>query len=225
MPRSRSSANVVTLAILALALAGCERGCLARWLGESGVGGVAPEGAGGAAPRGKTRNLGLEGTDCSDGLLRCVGGDVEASRARHLPYPCGATKRGENQPACACPWEVIARCATGCASEGLEAIGEPSDAGAAQLCRPDAPIARPVLPGDPIPDAICTTEGVACVDGIVRACEAPGHTARALATCLHGCASHVGIDAWVGDDAVPGAPKDPDGVVSILCRRDHAERR
>lgn len=221
----RRSRDVVAVALLALALAGCERGCLARWMADHGVGGTTPEGAGGTTPSGQARNLGLEGTDCSDGLLRCVGGSVEASRAAHLPHPCGAEKRGGRPVVCACPWDVVARCASGCASEGVEAIGAPSDAGIAQLCRPDVPVARPFLPGDPSPDEICTAEGVACVDGIIRTCEAPGHVARPLATCLLGCQSHVGIDTWGGDNVDPGAPKDPDGVASILCRRDHAERR
>ncbi len=203
---------------LVLCLAGCQRGCLARWLEERG--GNAPDRSGGEAPQGKTRSLDLSGTDCSDGLLRCVEGRVEASRTAHLPYPCGAENAGERQRACACPWDVVASCPSGCASEGLEVIGAPTDAGAAQLCRPDAVVARPVLPGDPIPNEVCPREGVACVDGIVRACEGPGLPTRALATCLNGCQSHVGID-----DVDPGAWKNPDGLVSILCQRGHAERR
>ena len=223
--RERRSGDAVGVAVLALALSGCERGCLARWLADNGVGGAAPEGAGGGPPSGAPRHLGLEGTDCSDGLLRCVGGNVEASRAAHVPYPCRAEQRGERRIACECPWDVVGRCASGCASEGLEALGAPTDAGVAQLCRPDAPVARPFLPGDPASSTICTIEGVACVDGIVRACQAPGHVSRPLATCLMGCQSHVGIDTWGGAETDPGAPRDLDGVVSILCRRDHAERR
>ena len=209
----------IALLALALAVAGCERGCLGRWLGERGVGGGAPEGSGGAAPRGKTRSLDLAGTDCSDGLLRCRDGRVEASRMAHLPHPCGAEKSGERQPACECPWDVVATCPSGCASEELEAIGAPTDAGTAQLCRPDGPGARPVLPGDPVPNEICASDGVACVDGIVRICAAPGQPMRALATCLFGCQPHVGIDIE------PGETKNPDGLVSILCQRGQPERR
>lgn len=205
---------------LVLFVSGCERGCLSRWLAERGVGGGAPEGSGGAAPPGKPRTLDLSGTDCSDGLLRCTGGRVEASRAAHLPHPCGAARMGEREPACQCPWDVVGACPSGCASDGLEAIGAPTDAGVAQLCRPDVPVARPVLPGDPIPIDICAHEGVACVDGIVRTCEAPGQPVRALAMCLDGCQRHVGID-----DVDPGALTNPDGLVSILCQRGHAERR
>jgi len=215
MERRGRSANLVLLAMLVVGVCGCERGCLARWLEDRGE-----------APAGKPRTLGLEGTDCSDGLLRCVEGRVEASRAAHLPHGCGGGAGGtERRTACECPWDFVMQCASGCAREGLEAIGVLSDAGAVQLCRPSAPVARPVLPGDPVPTDICTSEGVACVDGIIRACEAPGLPTRAVATCLNGCQSHVGMDGWGDDSGDPGALKDPDGVASILCRRDHAERR
>ncbi len=219
MARTRRFESFGGLLLLVVLVSGCERGCLARWLGERGVGGEPPESSGGVAPQGKTRSLDLSGTDCSDGLLRCRDGRVEASRAAHVPAACGGGRTGERQPACECPWDVVATCASGCASDGLEVIGAPTDAGTAQLCRPDVPVARPVLPGDPIPNEICATAGVACVDGIVRTCEAAGHPARPLATCLDGCQPHVGIDVE------PGETKNPDGLVSILCQRRHAERR
>lgn len=215
----RRSVSGGTLLALVLAVSGCERGCLAQWLGERGIGGGTPEGSGGAAPQGKSRTLDLSGTDCSDGLLRCRDGHVEASRAAHLLHPCGGRKSGERGPACECPWDLVATCPSGCASEGLEVLGAATDAGTAQLCRPDAPVARPVLPGDPIGADICAAAGVACVDGIVRICEATGQPTRALATCLHGCQPHVGIDIE------PGESTNPDGLVSILCLRGHAERR
>lgn len=224
MALERTSRTFVVLVALALSTSACERGCLGRWLGERGVGGETPEGSGGAAPQGKTRTLDLTGTDCSDGLLRCRDGRVEASRAAHLPYPCGAGRSGERPAACECPWDAVAACPSGCVRDGLEVIGAP-DAGTEQLCRPDFPVARPVLPGDPIPSEICAGEGVACADGIVRVCEAPGQPVRALATCLNGCQPHVGIDIDPGIDIGHGAPKDPDGLASILCRRRHAERR
>jgi hypothetical protein len=120
-----------------------------------------------------------------------------------------------------CPWDPVAHCATGCAEDGYEVIGGRADAAAAQLCRPDVPVARPVLPSDPFTADICRSEGVACVDGIVSICDAGGQAARPLAVCLYGCPAHVGIDN-AGDH---GPPKNPAGVISILCRRDHAERR
>ncbi|MDF2692756.1 MAG: hypothetical protein K0S65_1139 [Labilithrix sp.] len=217
MEPGRGRRFVVFLA-LALGVSGCERGCLSRWLGDRGVGGNSPEGSGGEAPG---RALDLSGVDCSDGLLRCIDGRVEASRAAHLR--CDPSKKGES--ACTCPWETFTRCTSGCASEGLEAIGAASDAGAAQLCRPDEPVARPVLPGDAVAIDVCVNEGVTCVDGIIRFCEAHGQPARPIAACLNGCQSHVGIDFAQLAPADPGARTNPDGVVSILCRRDHAERR
>jgi hypothetical protein len=204
--------------MLALGTSGCEKGCLTRWMGEHGIGGNAPEGSGADTPK---RALDLSGTDCSDGLLRCVGGRVEASRAAHLT--CELGKKGEQS--CVCPWDLFARCSAGCASEDLEVIGAPTDAGAAQLCRPEVPVARPVVPTDAVPIDICANEGVACVDGIVRFCEARGQPARPIAACLNGCQSHVGIDLSQADVVGAGALVNPDGVASILCRRDHAERR
>lgn len=221
----RRGTSAVLLTVLVVGGCGCERGCLARWLGDRGVGGLSaePEGVGSGAAQGP-RGLGLEGTDCSDGLLRCVGGRVEASRAAHLSRGCGG-REAERPTACVCPWDVVTECASGCVREGLEAIGAPTDASAAQLCRPSALVARPVLPGDPVPTDICVSEGVACVDGIVRACEAPGLPTRAVAICLKGCEVQIGVDAWGDDSEDPGALEDVDVVTSLLCRRDHAERR
>jgi len=225
MTLRRTPRSLVTVAALVFSTSACERGCLGRWLSERGVGGETPEGSGGAAPQGKTRTLDLTGTDCSDGLLRCRDGRVEASRTAHLPHPCGAARSGERQVACECPWDVVAACPSGCASEGLEVLGAP-DAGVVDaLCRPDEPVARPILPGDPIPSEICAREGVACVDGSVRICEAPGQPVRLLARCLEGCQPHVGIDVDPGIETEPGASTNLDGLASILCRRRHAERR
>lgn len=161
--------------------------------------------------------LDLTGTDCSDGLARCTGGQVMVSRAAHVPSPCGG--RGERGPACACPWDVRGRCASGCAVEGLEAIASP-DAAMAQLCRAREPVARPRAPTDP-PASVCARTGVACVDGIVVACAAIGRPAETLGVCLYGCESGVGLP----DDVSPGAPAIADGAAAILCRRSHAERQ
>jgi len=191
------------MAFLAVTLGGCERGCLARRLAD--VGGVSPAASGGAA---------LTGTDCSGGLLRCVDGRVEASRTAHLPHPCGGIGEGKS---CTCPWDVVGHCA--CALDGLEAASTPTDAGIAQLCRPRESVARPVLPTDGLDVDVCTTDGVGCVAGVVRACET-GRPARALAVCLRGCQTVVGVESPTDGEAV-----DLDGVVAILCRRDDAERR
>jgi len=111
----------------------------------------------------------------------------------------------------------------------LEVIGAASDAGVTQLCRPERPVARPILPGDPVTTDICASDGVACIAGIVRSCEAAGLPARAVAYCLNGCQRHVGIDDWGSTGAatggVAGTTVTLDGVASILCQRDQAERR
>lgn len=194
---------------------GCERGCLSRWLENHGAGGR-------ELPRTErerdvpARDLNLAGIDCSDGLLRCVDGQVEASRRAHLPYPCTVVD-GLKRNACVCPWDPVVRCTTGCTDDGLEVIAPVSDAGAEQLCRPTSSVARPLLPGDPIPDEICGSDGIVCVGSIVRVCDGVGRPVRPVAFCLHGCQPAIAIDH--------GEPMNLDGAVSILCRHDHAERR
>ncbi len=201
---------------------GCERGCLLRSLGGEG-----PNGGGGEAPSHRSSprpGIDLGGTDCSDGLLRCVDGRVEASRLAHLPSSCGASgsrgKRNPENPGCSCPWDVLSQCTTGCADDGLEVLGSAS--AAIQLCRPEQPVARRLLPGDPVPTDICAGESLACIDQIVRVCDAPGQPVTPVAFCLHGCEASVGIER----DALKDGPvTNPDGVASILCRRHHAERQ
>lgn len=163
----------------------------------------------------------LAGTDCSDGLLRCRDGMVEASVRAVLPATC-AGKRPE--AACACPWESVTRCPSGCALDGLEVVPSRAfDAGnRMQLCRPDATVARPILPGEAPAGDICTEEGIRCVDGVVRRCEHAGVPSRAYAYCVSGCEPTLGID---GDATPTWTNQTADGVVAILCRRDHAERR
>jgi hypothetical protein len=218
----RSSGSVATLAALALALAGCERGCLSTWLVEQGVGrtpdtprsGTPSHGGTGpqVAPSGPSVELG--GTDCSDGLARCTDGNVEISLMGHVPHPCAAPK--ERSAACACPWKVAGRCSAGCVSEGLEVAAAPEVA-LVQLCAPVEAVSRPVLATEATVVTICADDGVSCVDGIVRSCAARGQPAQLVSVCVHGCA--------------PGATLDPDdlrtgnGPAAILCRRAHAERQ
>jgi hypothetical protein len=93
------------------------------------------------------------------------------------------------------------------------------EAAGVQLCRPEAPVARPLFAGEPgslPPREICADEGTDCVDGILRACPGPGRSAQQVGACLHGCAA-VALD--------PGARTTADGVAAILCRRADAERR
>jgi hypothetical protein len=188
--------------LFVIVITGCERGCLAQ---KDRARANASGGPG----------IDLSGTDCSDGMVRCAAGRIEASRAAHLPHPCGDPGALEKRGGCTCPWDVIGQCTSGCAEEGLEVLAPP-DAGA-KVCRPDAPVARPMLPGDPFEPTVCTSEGVQCTDGIVRQCESSGRPSRAIAFCLAGCDPGIAIDH--------GEPANPDGVSMILCRRPHAERR
>jgi hypothetical protein len=225
----------VLLFVLPLLL-GCERGCLSRWLAERGMGPPPPTTSRSGPPPG----IDLGGSDCSDGLLRCVEGRVEASRTAHLPSECGGAKpgpQGESPRACVCPFDVIGSCASGCAAEGLEVVGAPTEAGVAQLCQADAPVARPLTPGEVADSApaICAAEGVACVDGIVRICDHAGQSARPIAKCFGACQTAVAIDDatvltthgsfGAANPPDPGAARNPDGFVSILCMHGHAERR
>jgi hypothetical protein len=117
-----------------------------------------------------------------------------------------------------CPWEPVGACRA-CAVDGLEVIGAVTDAGIAQLCRPNETVARPIGNRDVASADICMTDGVECVTGVVRTCER-GRPARPLAVCLLGCQTEIGVDGLTD-----GESKDLDGVVAILCKRDHAERR
>jgi len=217
--------RVLLALLLLLMLTGCERGCLRRTLGDHMGEGGEPEDPAPPRLRADHSNLDLSGTDCAGGLLRCIDSRVEASISAHRPHPCGAGAGNDQQAKCECPRESVARCSNGCALDGLEVVSRNSDAGATQLCRPDVPVARPLIPGDPVPADICSTEGVACVAGMVRSCEARGRPERGIAFCLNGCQTDVGVDAPIPQTGDPGAPQYLDGVVMILCRRDQAERR
>ncbi|MBX3192732.1 MAG: hypothetical protein KF819_37460 [Labilithrix sp.] len=213
----RRHALLSLIALLALALSGCERGCAGSWLAQQGSSpSSGGEGPGGSAARDAASAL-LEGTDCGDGLARCVEGRLESSLAAHLPHPCRETERGR----CVCPWESIGRCAAGCVRSGLEIVATPEVA-RAQLCRPEIPVLRALLPADVARVEICGEEGTSCVDGIVRVCAARGQPVRPVAACAFGCAIGVGIDPA---DLEPGGSPIADGPAPILCRRADAERR
>jgi hypothetical protein len=203
------------LFLLVVALAGCERGCLARWLSGDGEGTY----AGGSSPTTpRDHAIDLSGTDCSDGLLRCQHGQVEASRTGHLSARCGEGQSPEKKASeCVCPWEVLTSCT--CAIEGVEISAMP-DAGARQLCRPVEPVARPVLASDDASVTVCADEGTTCREGLVRVCDAPAAVSRTVAYCIFGCAA--GVELVETED---GPAANLAGVISILCRHSDAERR
>jgi hypothetical protein len=167
------------LLLLAVAGSGCKRGALAEWLGRNGA----------AAASSATPVQLLQGTDCPDGLARCVGGSVEVSRVKRVPRPCPATFKPED---CVCPWEEIEACTLGCAAEGAEVVVDPARA-VAQLCAPDPahPVARPA-PGAVAPRGVCDAAGYRCVASLVVVCADSasgdgGLDAHVVGACIHGC--------------------------------------
>lgn len=209
----RSWRSLLLLLLLA-GVTGCQRGCLSSWLGEHGVGGARPETQGEST---QTPSA-LGGTDCSDGLMRCVDGNVERSILAHLSSTCGATP--EKKESCVCPWESVARCTSGCAVDPETVIVVTralNDGGVTRLCRADSPIALPLTPDTKVEVEVCSASGFACRDSIVVRCERPGQPAKALGRCLFGCDEGLAM----GD----GETTDLDGALAILCRRHHAERR
>lgn len=149
--------------------------------------------------------------DCPDGVARCIDGVVEASRLARIPVPC--TKK-ETPGDCVCPWDVVADCPRGCASEGLSLVVPPERA-AARLCAadPSKPVARPA-PDAIAPPGACAGEGYRCLTSLVISCSAgearlEAGSARVLAACLRGCA-HDG-------DSLDFAESDADGASRILC--------
>lgn len=216
---ARGLALVVELGMLG-ALPACERGCVARERIDEVRRGVAP-GAGGAGPSGSVGHIDLGGTDCSDGLARCVHGTLEVSRLAHLPSPCvspGASPE-RSAAACACPWESAGPCRQGCALEGALVV-VPPEAARAQLCKPapDELTARPPRADELARVDVCPEDGARCRDGIVHRCERAGSPSRVLGACMLGCATEVaGVEA--------GEAETTDGLLAILCRRSTAERR
>ena len=221
-PRTPTPLAFWTLSALAMALAGCERGCLSAWLTEHGTGAGEPSGprsgtpgVGGSGPRGSdAAAVDFGGTDCSDGLARCSAGHVEVSVAGHVPHPCAAAK--ELPGACACAWQSAGSCAAGCVKDGLEVVAAAA-AAREQLCAPAEAVLRPVTVAETAVVTICATDGVSCVDGTVRVCLGRGAPARLAGACVSGCAPGVSLDPG---DIPPG-----DGAAAILCRRAHAERQ
>ncbi|MDB4935766.1 MAG: hypothetical protein JWP87_2738 [Labilithrix sp.] len=213
-PRSCGSSGlrlglVAPLAALAFGVSACERGCLSRWLEDKSQSPTSASGERDGAP-----SFDLGGTDCSDGLARCVEGRVETSIAAHVPHPCTSSR--EKPGTCECPWQAVGRCEAGCVKDGVEVLATPEVA-REQLCASPEPVLRPLLPNEVTAVSICAGEGVACVDGVVRACAMRGQPATPVGGCTHGCAPGIGVE--------PGDVLTGNGPAAILCRHAHAERR
>jgi hypothetical protein len=221
----------VSIVLLTIGLAGCQRGCLSSWFDEhtgasSGDPAMRHPGAdasaprlGGAGPGGSRGPTAFDfgGTDCSDGLARCFGGRIQVSVAGHVPAHCTAPK--ELPGACACAWAPLdpgpsgapgGTCAAGCAKEGLEVEASPEVA-REQLCASLEPTLRFPTPGEAASVTICADEGVSCIANLVQACTGRGQPARLAGVCVSGCAPGVSLQP---EDLLTG-----DGAASILCRR------
>lgn len=211
--RRVTSSNRAALIVLAIALTGCERGCLLRWFTEQ-QGDVKP------TPEARGQSIDLGGIDCADGLMRCTAGVVEASRVGHLPATCGQRAKGEKRATeCICPWDAVRHCTSGCADEQQTILATDLDAGASQMCKPLSPFARPILPEDHVSIDVCADDGITCRDAIVSKCVAPASPSQPMAKCIFGCA--IGLSLADDED---GPTTNPDGLVSILCQHSAAER-
>ncbi len=186
-----------TVALAALSLSGCQRGCLTEWLRER-----SGEGRGGTA----AQSLPLDRFDCPDGWLRCHGGVAEASMLGSVAANCAATP--DHPAACECPYRAVARCLRGCAAEDVIVEGAPDEA--SRTCNGGGAAALAVpAPVDAGP-AACAGEiaRFRCEHAIVFACAAAG--AVAVSECVSGCYRE---GEELDDPAV-----DVRGATALLCR-------
>jgi hypothetical protein len=175
-------------------LTGCERGCASRWLAEHGSREKETVQQGGPL---------TSAIDCPDGLARCNGGVVEASRLASIRQPCQGTVEQ-----CTCPWDRLGECERGCIVDGADVT---SDRGKAmtQLCAPApgtgavAHALRSAAPADCDEDQLYR-----CAGGAVVSC--PEHAV--VGTCDRGCFAE---GASVGG----GAPVGREAAFAILCSR------
>jgi hypothetical protein len=148
--------------------------------------------------------------DCPDGLARCVGGVVEASRLFSHPEPCSGSRE-----ACECPWDRLGACPTGCVAEDVEVV-LPRARASNQLCAPPADAVyavhevvdtpAPALPTETGLD--CSDQRYLCHEGQVLACEP---TVRVVARCVKGCA----VEGLTLDDDTLADP----AALAFLCLR------
>jgi hypothetical protein len=188
------SSELLIVLFLISPLAGCERGCARRWLAERGAGQEAP-----VQQAGPTLNA----IDCPDGLARCSGGIVEASRLTSIPLPCNGPVEQ-----CTCPWERAGECERGCVADGLDVVADRGKA-LTQLCAPEpgsGTFARPLreqAPGDCDEDQLYRCVGRAVVSCADRA---------VVGVCLRGCFAE---GAAIGGEA----PVPREAAFAILCSR------
>ena len=181
--------------LLTLSLLGCERGCARSWFEEHGVAGDGKRHAPGSPA--------LNAVDCPDGLARCTGGIVEASRLTMVPQPCRGTPEQ-----CACPWERVAECDRGCVVDGVVVVAEREKA-SVQLCAPEpdaGPRARTLPAASP---GRCEEDELyRCASGAVVACT----EGAVVGVCVHGCfAEGASVDREIDMSR--------EAAFAILCSR------
>jgi hypothetical protein len=188
---------------LTCVLSGCERGWASNWVKTKKQTVTSIPASFGPA------------IDCPDGLGRCVGGVVEASRLARIPQPCSKTETLEN---CVCPWVAVADCPRGCAADGVPLVVTP-DRAVARLCAqdPSNPVSRPA-PAAVAPPGACDgedRESYRCSTSLVLSCVGGGSgeggklISHVIAACLRGCARD--------GDSVGTDETDPGGASRILC--------
>lgn len=146
----------------------------------------------------------MNALDCPDGLARCTGGIVEASRLATVPQPC----KGPPET-CICPWERLGECEHRCVVDGLEMVVDRALA-LPQLCAPPVDSGTLARIATGAPQAADCDEDVAyrCSGGAVVACAEH----RVVATCESGCfadGAEIESDPQVGREA----------AFAILCSR------
>jgi hypothetical protein len=205
--------RLAPLAIVCIALVGCDRGCGRDTLDRARPSPSAPV---------ASQPFPLNAVDCPDGLARCRDGVVEISRLFSYPVPCtGPAER------CTCPWDRLSPCDHGCVAEEIE-LALPRDRAFSQLCAPSPsqPVARAPVAGTTVPKAACDGELYRCVAGNVVACASDDGTSAAspqrgqhqddagpavVATCAHGCADE--------GDFLDDGRITRDQAALLLCRR------
>ena len=157
----------------------------------------------------------MNALDCPDGLARCTGGVVEASRLASIPQPCKGAPES-----CVCPWERLGACERGCVVDGLEVV---IDRGPAlpQLCAPapDSGTLARIATGAPQPADCDEDVAYRCSGGAVVVCSEH----RVAATCEHGCFAEGADIAGEGPRENNGTGSDPpvgrEAAFAILCSR------
>jgi hypothetical protein len=174
--------------------AACERGCARRWLDEHATGEPPSSGKG---------SLPLNAIDCPDGLARCSGGVIEASRLARIPQPC------QGRPeACTCPWDRVGDCDRGCVADDVELV-IPRERALPQLCAPDRDAGAFTRgPAGEVPRGCDEGQLYRCAAGSVVAC----HENAVVATCVRGCFEE---GAAIDEDE----PIEREAAFAILCSR------